>query len=121
MIQIDYRDSRPIYEQIMNSFKKLIQAGVLVPGEKLPSVRTIAKENSINPNTIQKAINELENQGYIYSVAGKGSFVVEKIVNNPAKIEELKGKLMECSKELMFLGVSKEEIIGMINGGSDND
>ena len=75
MICLNYRDSRPIYEQIKDGLKKLIVSGAMAPGEKLPSVRALAQQLSINPNTIQRAYNELENEGYIYSIAGKGSFV----------------------------------------------
>lgn len=74
MISLNYRDARPIYEQIKNGLKRLIVTGALKEGDKLPSVRSLATELAINPNTIQKAYNELENEGYIYSVPGKGSF-----------------------------------------------
>ena len=75
MISLNYRDSRPIYEQIKDGLRKLIVTGAMAPDEKLPSVRALATQLSINPNTIQRAYNELEQEGYIYSVAGKGSFV----------------------------------------------
>ena len=74
MFAINYRDSRPIYEQIMDELRKMIISGVFAPDEKLPSVRELAQELAINPNTIQRAYRELELTGYIYSVAGKGNF-----------------------------------------------
>ena len=74
MISLNYRDSRPIYEQIKDGLRKLIVTGAMKPDEKLPSVRALAQQLSINPNTIQRAYNELESEGYIYSVPGKGSF-----------------------------------------------
>ena len=74
MISLNYRDSRPIYEQIKDGLRKLIVTGGLGPDEKLPSVRALAAQLAINPNTIQRAYNELEGEGYIYSVPGKGSF-----------------------------------------------
>lgn len=75
MIIIDYKDRRPIYEQIIEKFQDLIVKGILKPDTQLPSVRSLAMELSINPNTIQKAYGELERQGYLYSVKGRGSFV----------------------------------------------
>ena len=77
MIFIDYKDASPIYEQVVERFKTLILRGVLVPDEKIPSVRNLAVELSINPNTIQRAYAELEKQGYIYTVKGKGNFVAD--------------------------------------------
>ena len=75
MIIIDYNDKRPIYEQIVERFQTLIVSGVLEAGEKMPSVRTLAVELSINPNTIQRAYTELERDGFIYAVTGRGNFV----------------------------------------------
>ena len=77
MIFIDYNDKRPIYEQVTEKIQTLILNGVLESDSKLPSVRSLAMELSINPNTIQRAYVELERQGYIYSVKGKGSYVAE--------------------------------------------
>ena len=76
MISLNYRDSRPIYEQIKDGLRKLIVTGALRTGEKLPSVRALATQLSINPNTIQRAYNELEGEGYIYSAASSRSFSV---------------------------------------------
>ena len=75
MIIIDYNDKRPIYEQIADRFQTLIISGVMEADEKLPSVRTLAVELSINPNTIQRAYMELEKDGFIYTVKGRGNFV----------------------------------------------
>ncbi|MBR0411404.1 MAG: GntR family transcriptional regulator [Eubacterium sp.] len=75
MIVLDYRDKRPIYEQIVDRMQTLILSGVLEPDEKLPSVRALAVDLSINPNTIQRAYSELEREGFIYSVKGRGNFV----------------------------------------------
>ena len=77
MIMIDYKDSRPIYEQIVEKFKLLILKGVLETDSKMPSVRSLAMELSINPNTIQRAYGELEQKGFIYSVKGRGNYVSE--------------------------------------------
>ena len=75
MVSLDYRDVRPIYVQIMDSFKEQITAGILCSGEKLPSVRELAAELTINPNTIQRSYRTLEAEGWIVTVPGKGCFV----------------------------------------------
>ena len=77
MILIDYKDRRPIYEQVVEKLSELMVRGILEQNSQLPSVRSLATELSINPNTIQRAYAELERQGYIYSVKGRGSFVAE--------------------------------------------
>ena len=75
MIHLDYRDARPIYSQIVDNFRSQIAAGILQEGDKLPSVRELATQLTINPNTIQRAYRELEAAGWIATVAGKGCFV----------------------------------------------
>lgn len=77
MIVIDYRDKRPLYEQVTEKLAQLIICGVLEPGAKMPSVRALAMELSINPNTIQRAYAQLEQDGYIYTVVGRGNYVSE--------------------------------------------
>jgi len=74
VLTLNYRDSRPIYEQIKDGLRRMVVSGALAPDEKLPSVRALATQLSINPNTIQRSYNELEAEGLIYSVPGKGSF-----------------------------------------------
>lgn len=110
MISLNYRDSRPIYEQIKDGLKKLIVTGALAPDEKLPSVRALATQLSINPNTIQRAYMELENEGYTYSVPGKGSFAAGNTAADAARKNELMGKVRELVAELRYLGVSEEEL-----------
>ena len=85
MISLNYRDSRPIYEQIRDGLRKLIVTGALSADEKLPSVRALAAQLAINPNTIQRAYNELEGEGYIYSVPGKGSFAAANAAAGSAR------------------------------------
>ena len=114
MISLNYRDSRPIYEQIRDGLRKLIVTGAMQPDEKLPSVRALAQQLSINPNTIQRAYNELESEGYIYSVPGKGSFASGDTGAEDARRQELKEKLRELVTELKYLGVSGEELIALI-------
>ncbi len=75
MIVLDYRDKRPIYEQIVEKLERLIVKGGLETDTRMPSVRTFAMELSVNPNTIQRAYALLEQGGYLYTVSGRGSFV----------------------------------------------
>ncbi len=96
MIIIDYSDKRPIYEQIVERFQTLIVSGVLEAGEKMPSVRTLAVELSINPNTIQRAYTELERDGFIYAVKGRGNFVKRDT------------ELFEKQKERLLAGFEKQ-------------
>ena len=96
MIIIDYNDKRPIYEQIVERFQTLIVSGVLEAGEKMPSVRTLAVELSINPNTIQRAYMELERDGFIYAVKGRGNFVKRDT------------ELFEKQKERLLAGFEKQ-------------
>ena len=114
MISLNYRDSRPIYEQIRDGLKKLIVTGAMAPDEKLPSVRSLATQLSINPNTIQRAYNELENEGFIYSIPGKGSFASATVDSSESKKRELENKIREIAAELRYLGVSQEELIALI-------
>ena len=89
MLTLNYRDSRPIYEQIKDGLRRMIVTSAMAQDEKLPSVRAMATQLSINPNTIQRAYNELEQEGYIYSVAGKGSFVSGTADADAARRENL--------------------------------
>ena len=103
MILIDYKDTRPIYEQIAERFKTLILKGVMQPDEQMPSVRSLAMELSINPNTIQKAYAELERQDFIYTVKGRGSFVSGN--------EEYVDQILKLVKEVLEIGMTKMEIV----------
>ena len=111
MIVLDLKDSRPLYEQIVERFKHLILCGALPEDEKLPSVRNLAMELSINPNTIQKAYGELEREGFIYSVKGRGNFVSANNGLKEAKKEELKTQILALVKEGEAIGLTREEII----------
>ena len=77
MLHLDYRDNRPIHQQVRDGLRRLMVSGVLQPGDQLPSVRKLATELAINPNTIQRAMAQLEAEGFVYTVAGRGSFVAE--------------------------------------------
>lgn len=120
MISLNYRDSRPIYEQIKDGLRKLIVTGALGPDEKLPSVRALATQLSINPNTIQRAYNELEGEGYIYSVPGKGSFATSSAGADEARRRELLSKARELLAELRYLGVPEEDLLALVRE-DDND
>ena len=110
MFSINLRDSRPIYEQVKDSLRRAIITGVLLPDDKIPSVRELASQLAINPNTIQKAYRELETEGYLYSVPGKGSFVSESSQAKLSRKKELLEKLDETVKELSHLDVTIMEI-----------
>lgn len=114
MISLNYRDSRPIYEQIRDGLRKLIVTGALSADEKLPSVRALAAQLAINPNTIQRAYNELEGEGYIYSVPGKGSFAAANAAADSAWRAELLTQVRELLSELRYLGVSQQELLNLV-------
>lgn len=114
MFTVNYKDPRPIYEQVKDSLRREILTGVLVPDDKIPSVREAATQLVINPNTIQKAYRELENEGYIYSVPGKGSFVGECAEAKQSRKLELYEQLDGTVSELSHLGVHTDEICSHI-------
>lgn len=129
LIELDLRSRQPIYEQLVEKLKQLIIHRILKQDEQLPSIRALAQQLSINPNTIQKAYRELEAQGYIYSVKGKGSFVNNlSEIDNQADIRRLKEQLRKLIAEAMFLGLTREELMRLIqetdidaNGGEKDD
>ena len=111
MIRLDLRSKKSIYEQIVDGFKEEIVTGQLSPGDQLPSVRDLSARLTVNPNTIQKAFRALENQGYIYPVAGRGNFVSEQIsAASESQKEEIYAKIASAVDELRYLGVKTEEI-----------
>lgn len=114
MITINYSDARPIYEKVKDSLRQLMLSGALPPDSKLPSVRELAMQLSINPNTIQRAYRELEQEGSIVSVPGKGSFVAAGGGVREARKAELREKLASLVKDFESLGVSREELAAMI-------
>lgn len=119
MIQLNYRDPRPIYEQVKDGIRKLAYSGVLGPDDKLPSVRELAMKLAINPNTISRAYKELEQEGFIYSVTGRGTFINQEFDLNDSRREELWQMFEKAVKALLELSVSVEEMnerIHAING-----
>ncbi len=121
MFNIDAMSRIPVYEQIINQTENYILRGILSAGSKMPSVRSLSLQLSINPNTIQKSYSELDRRGIIYSVPGKGCFVSEEAKNILS--ENMKGKLSDLKHlvyELKLANVSKESIIECIEEMYDN-
>ena len=114
MVQLNYRDSKPIYEQIKEGLRRLVITGAVSKDEKLPSVRELASELAINPNTIQRAYRELEAEGYIYTVSGRGSFAAEQADVSVRRNEELLKEFDEIVRELLYLSEDKEALIRRI-------
>ena len=110
MISLNYRDARPIYEQVTDGLRHLVVTGAIQPGDKLPSVRSLASSLAINPNTIQRAYEALEGEGYLYTVAGKGSFAAEQKNVDEGRRSELFSRFDAAVAELLFLGVSVREL-----------
>lgn len=115
MILLNYKSGVPIWEQIRDGFKRQILADVLTAGDKLPSVRALASELGINPNTIQRAYTELETTGFVYTVAGRGCFVAEKsegslIAEQSARLEDFK----KAVKEALESGIDKKRLLEIL-------
>ncbi|SFS37029.1 GntR family transcriptional regulator [Paenibacillus sp. 453mf] len=114
MFELDVRSRKPIYEQLVERIKELIMLEMLQPDEQLPSVRHLSAELTVNPNTIQKAYRELERDGYIYSLPGKGSFVA-KVEHRPVdqRKQELRLEIHKLFTEAIYLGLTEDEIQGI--------
>ena len=114
MIRLDYRDARPIYEQVKDGLRRLMVTGVLAPGEKLPSVRSLAMDLAINPNTIQRAYMQLEQEGLIYPVKGTGNFIADseevRKLSKASYTKELKAMIQKGKA----MGMNEEELIYII-------
>lgn len=121
MISLNYRDARPIYEQVKDGLRRLVVTGAMQPGDKLPSVRSLASSLAINPNTIQRAYEALEREGYLYSVAGKGSFVAERNDVDENRRKELLKQFETAAAELMFLGMSAQDLSQRLNAIEGKD
>ena len=114
MIHLDYRDARPIYSQITDGFRQQILAGVLQEGDRLPSVRELAGELTINPNTIQRAYRELEAEGWIATVPGKGCFVCKAPTADASQWQAFD----KTVAALLAAGRTPDEIIARLKGGN---
>ena len=114
MIHLDYRDARPIYEQVRDNLRRLMVSGAIQEGEKLPSVRSLASNLAINPNTIQRAYESLETEGYVYSIPGKGSFAAPRTGVDEERRDRLLGQFDSLTAELLYLGVTRDRLIARI-------
>jgi GntR family transcriptional regulator len=121
LVGIDFRDPRPIYEQVRDGFRRLIVSGALSPGDRIPSVRELAGQLAINPNTIQRAYRELESEGYIVSVPGKGSFAGERREVDAARKAVLLKKLEDVLEELLFLGTEAPELEAILERAAQRE
>lgn len=122
MITLNYRDARPIYEQVRDGLRKLIITGGIADGEKLPSVRALASQLAINPNTIQRAYNELEAEGYCVAVPGKGSFAVAPERSAAAEeIEAASRAFLAAAAQLRALGLDAAELELLLKEGLEHD
>jgi len=125
MFQIDLKSKRPIYEQIIDSFKRLIVTGALKENDKVPSIRELSHSLTVNPNTIQKAYRELESRGYFYTVLGQGSFIAAPPARdeNAKEIRSVYDAMVPLVQRLLFLGETKDDIENFIEkeGGKRND
>lgn len=116
MFTLNYKDNRSLNQQIKDGLKELIVTGVMEENEQLPSVRELSVSLTVNPNTVQRAYKELEAEGYIYSLQGKGSFVAPPVTGKDnVNRDELYKSLVSIAKELAYMGDSKEDLINVIN------
>ncbi len=111
LINIDFRDKRPLYEQVSGKIEDLILKGVIGKDEPLPSVRSLAIELSINPNTIQKAYSAMEKDGFLYSVSGRGSFAANVEELRPRKQKEFFLELDGLIRRAQDLGITISQIL----------
>lgn len=121
MIILDYQDRRPIYEQITEKFRTLIYQGALPAGSRLPSVRQLAMELSINPNTIQRAYMKLEQEGLIYPVKGKGNFVAETQQIQEKSKEDFRKEFLELVRRGINTGMTEEELMTLVQKGYEEE
>ena len=110
MLQLNYRDAKPIYEQIKEGIRHLLLTNAIAADEKFPSVRELASTLAINPNTIQRAYRELEAEGYVYSMKGKGTFASSTDFIHKSRAQELLTEFDDVEEELFELDVTKEEL-----------
>ena len=121
MLGIDYRDSRPIYEQVVDGVEEMIVRGVWGPDTQLPSVRQLASELSINPNTIQRAYGELEKRGVIYSVKGRGNFVSgDGSLLRSRRLQEIGKRIAELVAAARALGADDAQLRAWRDGNGED-
>ena len=121
MVHLDYRDARPIYAQICDGFRDQIRAGILTQGERLPSVRELATQLTINPNTIQRSYRELELQGWVVTVPGKGCFVAGVPTDREREEQKLLRDFDRIVQRLQDMGVTVKTLKERLDeGGNDH-
>ena len=121
MVHLDYRDARPIYTQICDGIRDQILSGILRPDDRLPSVRELATQLTINPNTIQRAYRELESQGWVVSVPGKGCFVCGVPTGARTEAQTLLSQFDKTAARLLSLGITRQELLERLSqGGNDH-
>ncbi|MCR5396986.1 MAG: GntR family transcriptional regulator [Lachnospiraceae bacterium] len=118
---INYQDGRPIYEQIVDYYKHLILMGAMETDEQMPSVRSLAVDLATNPNTVQKAYAQLEREGFIYTVKGRGNFVKENSNLVCARQDEICNKILELLKEAKEIGINPKDILKTASERIGND
>lgn len=122
MLRIDFRDSRPIYEQVADGVEEMAMHGALQPDEQLPSVRQLAVELSINPNTIQRAYNELENRGVIYSVKGRGNFIASDCAAlRERRLQEIAQQIRQLAQAARKLGADDAALQAWLHGKGEEE
>ena len=121
MISINPRDPRPIYLQIKEGLCRLILSGAVKTGERLPSVRELAGQLAINPNTIQRAYRELESDGFIYSVSGKGSFAAALAEVDAGRRSAKEQEFRAAAQELLRLGTPKADLMAILDQLEEED
>lgn len=114
VIKLDYKNDKPLHEQITHGIKELIMNGVLKKDEQLPSVRDLSVELTVNPNTVQRSYKTLEAEGIIYSIRGKGNFVAGNFEADIKAIESLYAQLGEVVRELAFFGEPIEKVEAVV-------
>ena len=119
-MQLNYRDSKPIYEQIKEGIRRMIVMNVIKQDEKLPSVRVLACKYAINPNTIARAYRELEEEGYLYTQSGKGTFVADAKTARQSRAKNLKLLFDQVVTELFVLETPVEELMTRMDDAKEH-
>ncbi len=114
MILLDYRDKRPIYEQVVEKLEKLIMGGALETDSKMPSVRAMGVDLAVNPNTIQRAYNQLEKEGYLYTISGRGSFVAPESEWREGKKKKMLEEWRLVTEGAREAGLTKEQMMELL-------
>ncbi len=115
MIVLDYRDKRPIYEQVVEKLEHLIVCGALEANTKMPSVRSLALDLSVNPNTIQRAYAQLEQDGYLYTVVGRGNYVTSEQEWKSGRLEQTMQELSAVLAKAHEVGISRADIMTVLS------